>query len=192
MAPFHPGFKAADPPTRGPGDRDIPIVKGGRAKVRRIQVRLHRRFPARRALVNEASKPIAYFDSTFEEALVLTREARDYIADQKPAEMAKLAPITRLAASCESMRMTARITQVVAWLLVQRAVHAGEISRADARKPRYRLGGQKVCRASGPRVEESLPDHLLWLLERSDHLYQRVARLDAMLDRTDTDRSIRI
>ncbi len=142
--------------------------------------------------MNEPSKPIAYFDSTFEEAVVLTREARDYIADHEQAELARLAPITRLAASCESMRMTARITQVVAWLLVQRAVHAGEISRADARKPRYRLGGQKVCQASGPSVEESLPEHLLWLLERSDQLYRRVARLDALLDRADAERSIRI
>ena len=90
------------------------------------------------------------------------------------------------------MRMTARITQVVAWLLVQRAVHAGEISRAEARKPRYRLSGHKVCQSSGQSVEESLPNHLLGLLERSDQLYQRVARLDAMLDRTDAKRAIKI
>lgn len=134
--------------------------------------------------MNEIGKPVAYFDSTFEEALALTREARDYIAYQEQVEMAKLGPVARLAASCESMRMTTRITQVVSWLLVQRAVHAGEISRAEARKPRYRLGAQKVCRATGPSVEESLPEHLLWLLERSDQLYQRVARLDAMLDGT--------
>ena len=78
--------------------------------------------------VTDASQSVAYFDSTFEEAMALTRETRDYLAYQESGDLAKLNAIARLVVSCESMRLTARLTQVVAWLLVQKAVHAGELT----------------------------------------------------------------
>ncbi|MEE8505812.1 MAG: DUF1465 family protein [Kiloniellales bacterium] len=133
--------------------------------------------------VPDASQSVAYFDSTFEEAMALTRESRDYLAYQESGDLAKLNPIARLVASCESMRLTARLTQVVAWLLVQKAVHAGELTREEAREQRYRLSGREVCEDTEPLGEAALPDRLSELLERSHQLYLRVARLDAMLDR---------
>ena len=133
--------------------------------------------------MNDASPPVAYFDNTLGEAMALAREAREYLTYQESTEASKMSARLRLSASCEAMRMTARLTQVVAWLLVQKAVHAGELTRAQAAQPRFRLGGQEVCQATQPVADEPLPDHLIDLLERSLRLYQRVARLDAMLDR---------
>jgi len=125
---------------------------------------------------------VTFFDSTFEEALALTREARDYLTHAEPRERERMTPNDRMLASCEAMRMTSRLTQVMAWLLVQRAVHAGEMTREEARAPEYRLGGQSVCGDAKPPVEGTLQPRLAELLERSLRLYQRVARLDALQD----------
>ena len=133
--------------------------------------------------MTEFDPQIAYFDSTFDEAMALTHEARDYLAHQKQADFAELGAVGCLAASCESMRMTARITQVVAWLLVQKAVHAGELTREQAAAPEHRLAGQVVCETVQPVLDEPMPERLAQLLDSSLRLYQRVARLDAMLDR---------
>jgi len=133
--------------------------------------------------VTHAAQQIAYFDSTFDEAMALARQARDYLTHQKNADFDQLGPVSRLVASCESMRLTARVTQVVAWLLVQKAVYAGELSRDQAAAPEYRLAGQTVCEAAQPVLDTPLPERLAELLDSSLRLYQRVARLDAMLDR---------
>ena len=132
--------------------------------------------------MNTAAQTVAYFDTAFEEAMSLTRAARDYLAYQEKVDLAKLSPVGRMVASCETMRMTARMTQVIAWLLVQKAVHAGDITREEAAEPRYRLSGQEVCDDVEPLAAEPLPERLVELLESSHHLYQRIARLDAMLD----------
>ncbi|MFQ5775998.1 MAG: DUF1465 family protein [Kiloniellaceae bacterium] len=132
--------------------------------------------------MSEPAQPIAYFDNTFAEAVALACDARDYVTFQGPADLLKLSPTGRIAASCESMRLTSRVAQVIAWLLVQKAVHAGELEREEAAQPRYRLGGRNVCGQSEPVADEPLPERLAELLERSHRLYQRVARLDAMLE----------
>lgn len=129
-----------------------------------------------------AIQSVTYFDSTFDEALALTREARDYLAYQEKAGLSGLSPVGRMAASCESMRMTARMTQVVAWLLVQKAVHAGDLTREEAAQPKYRLAGQEICNDVEPLAAEPLPDRLIELLARSYQMYQRVARLDTIFD----------
>jgi regulator of CtrA degradation len=125
---------------------------------------------------------VAFFDSTFEEALALTREARDYLTHGEPRQREHMTPNDRMLASCESMRLTSRLTQVMAWLLVQKAVHAGEMSREEAKAEEFRLAGKTVCEETKPPVEGSLQPRLAELLDRSHHLYQRVSRLDALQD----------
>lgn len=131
--------------------------------------------------IEPLGEPVAFLGSTYDEALRLTREARDYVAYQEAKDRSDLSAPARLVASCETMRLTTRLTQVMAWLMVQQAVHAGEISRADAAQPRFRLSGQKVCAAQERFADAAVPPRLAELLEHSLSLYQRVARLDAMM-----------
>ncbi len=131
--------------------------------------------------LTDTGEGIAFLDGTYEEALKITREARDYFAHQEPADSSKLTAEARLVTSCESMRLTARLAQVVAWLLVQKAVHAGEMTRMQAAEERFRLGGQKICAKADPVARDYLPPRLAELLADSHTLYSRVARLDAML-----------
>lgn len=133
------------------------------------------------APVTELAHSIAFLNGTYEEALSLAQEARDYLAYQEPRDRAELTPRARLVASCESMRLTARLTQVIAWLMIQRAVQEGEVTRAEATEDKYRLDGHDVCGDAVLIEEQPLPPRLAELLQKSLGLYERVARLDAMM-----------
>lgn len=121
----------------------------------------------------------AYFSRTYDEACDLVVEARDYLADPVPAAFDPEAPAEQLVTCQEELRLTARLTQVMAWLLAQRAVHAGELTPAEAADDRFALGGQSVCLDDSADDLTLLPEPLRDLLRRSRHLYARIARLDA-------------
>ena len=125
---------------------------------------------------------VAFFDRTYEEALSLAHEARDYLVQQEAVDRSVLNPFDQLTESCEAMRLTSRLTQIIAWLLVQKAVHAGELTPEEAKAPERRLAGQSVCGGELDDPQAELPSRLTDLLARSRGLYERIERLDAMLD----------
>lgn len=122
-----------------------------------------------------------FLNGTYDEAYGLLVEARDYLAHREPQDRKALTADDRLVANCEAMRLTSRLTQVMAWLLLQKAVHAGEITRYEAAADHNRLSGQSVCRARDAAERSELPKRLRNLLERSYRLYTRVERLDALV-----------
>src|ERR1700744_3613853 len=79
------------------------------------------------------------------------------------------------------MRVTTRLMQAASWLLVQRAVHEGEMEAEQAAGERYRLGSKEICLGGRQDGTDMLPKTLQDLLERSDNLYRRIARLDDIL-----------
>jgi regulator of CtrA degradation len=125
---------------------------------------------------------VTFFGRTYQEALELTREARDYIAGNVGKGRSEQSADVRLASSCEEMRLTARMTQIMAWLLLQRAIHEGEVPRSEALKDENRLSGQETCLADPVMPNVELPPRLNDLMARSRNLYERIQRLDAMLD----------
>ena len=131
-----------------------------------------------------ASTEPVYFRRTYDEALALVEEARNYAAYVEPRERRRLQLGTRLGVSCESMRVTSRLTQVMAWLLMQRAVVAGEISLDESVNPDNRLGGQEVCLTERSYTVDDLPKSLESLMDRSLNLYIRVSRLENQILRT--------
>jgi regulator of CtrA degradation len=125
----------------------------------------------------------AFFGKTYGEAMSLLLEARDYLTYGEPVDRAGLAPLDRLRLCCETMRLTARLTEIMAWLLAQRAVHAGEITQADALGEHRALGELAVCIDGPDLAARAMPRGLASLLERSHALYIRVARLDELARR---------
>lgn len=119
-----------------------------------------------------------FFNGTYDETMALLIEARNYIAYHDSVNHRALPPHVRLQISYESMRVTSRLTQVMAWLLAQKAVHAGEITREQAASEDFALSGGDVCTDPSGPDNESLPEGLRSLLDRSHKLYMRVARLD--------------
>lgn len=125
----------------------------------------------------------AFFGKTYGEAVDLLVETRDYLAHREPIDRMGLLPLERLRFCCETMRLTARLTQIMAWLLAQRAVNAGEISQHDALGDHRALAELEICMADQPVIAAAMPRQLLSLLERSRRLYVRVARLDELARR---------
>ena len=133
--------------------------------------------------VAELCDSVAFLDANYEEAVGLAVEARDYMAHQQGVDRSDHPPLERMAMSCAAMRVTSRLTQVMAWLLVQKAVQAGEMTREDAASEPYRLAGHEVCLDEGPLPDEPLPAAFATIDQRSRLLFERVARLDAMIGR---------
>lgn len=119
------------------------------------------------------------FDSLYMEAMVLADEARAYFDEVGRAERDALDPIVRVGFSCESLKVTTRLMHIIAWLLTQRAVDAGEIRARDALDPSRRLGDAP---ASDIGDQGRLPDRARTLILSSIDLYRRVQRLDRAQD----------
>jgi regulator of CtrA degradation len=79
------------------------------------------------------------------------------------------------------MRLTTRLMQVAAWLLVRKAVHEGEISPEEAKSEKYRLASKEIARSARIAGSAALPPRLLELIDSSERLYARVERLDTKL-----------
>jgi regulator of CtrA degradation len=128
--------------------------------------------PMQEARVPLTAKLIA---SLYTEAMLLADEARSYFDQSGRTDRDSLAPIDRVGFSCESLKVTTRLMHVIAWLLTQRAVEAGELSRSQSRRPARRLG-------DAPDSDEAmlarLPESALSLVHASRDLYARVRRLD--------------
>jgi regulator of CtrA degradation len=114
-------------------------------------------------------------DALYIEAMVLADEARSYFDTQARDDRLVLDPVDRVAFSCESLKVTTRLMHVIAWLLSQRALAAGEISRGEAAKPERRLG---AAQASDSGLMPKLPEQGADLIRASEELYERVRRLD--------------
>lgn len=115
-------------------------------------------------------------DSVYVEAMLLADEARSYFDEVGRSERELLSPMARVAFSCESLKVTTRLMHVIAWLLTQRAVIAGELSAAQATEPSRRLG---EAPDTEPLVAADLPPHARRMIDASIDLHRRVARLDA-------------
>jgi regulator of CtrA degradation len=115
-------------------------------------------------------------DALYVEAMVLADEARSYFDTQGRDDRLVLDPRDRVGFSCESLKVTTRLMHVIAWLLTQRAVGAGELSAAQAGESERRLG-------SAPETDGELfprlPQAAAELVRASEELYGRVSRLDA-------------
>ena len=144
-------------------------------------------FPARKSLPGApvlSTESTAFFSRTYDEALDLVEAARSYLRVLEPIDRRSLRASERVRLCSETMRMTARLTQIMAWLLSQRAVQSGEISRAEALEDQQVLTEVQICMTQDERAWRGLPQRLVSLLDKSHRLYIRVARLDELARRS--------
>ena len=123
----------------------------------------------------------ALFERTFDEGMSLVEETAKYLDGRGRQESRALPRKAAMLYAGESMRVTTRLMQAASWLLIQRAVHDGDMAAEDATDERYRLGSKDICLGAGHDGVDLLPSKLRDLLERSDILYRRIARLDELL-----------
>jgi regulator of CtrA degradation len=133
--------------------------------------------------VPQQAQATEFFGRTYGEAMTLLVEARDYLTHREPIERQTLLPPQRLRMSSETMRLTARLTQVMGWLMAQRAVYEGEITPEAALDGQPALAEIEVCMVDEAAAVAELPQRLRHLLDRSRRLFIRVARLDELARR---------
>lgn len=123
----------------------------------------------------------AFFRRAYDETMDLMIEARNYMAFVERREREHAGPSTGLRMSCEAMRVTSRLTQVMAWLMIRRAVEEGELDELQALSEEHRLSGLEVCGDETHGGDEALPGGLRSLMDRSYRLYMRVVRLEEQM-----------
>jgi regulator of CtrA degradation len=122
----------------------------------------------------------AFFNGAYNETLRLLVRARHYMREGGTADNAALPAPAQQRFALESLRMTSRLTRLMAWLLAQRAHQKGHMSAEEALDDGFRLGTVAIC-LERHADEASLPAPLRELLEESYLLYVRMARIDDML-----------
>lgn len=127
---------------------------------------------------NSAQLTRRVIDAHYVEAMVLADEARGYFDQAGRDDRTHLDPAMRVSFACESLKVTTRLMHVIAWLLTQRAVEAGEISAAAAQSPSRRLGAPAL---SDQSVLAELPERARDIADASSELFDRIARLDGEL-----------
>ena len=136
------------------------------------------------------SKPISFIDRLtssegfsllFREGMTLVEDAASYL-DGKGREEAKTLPrAVSLAYAAESMRLTTRLMQIASWLLLQRAVNQGEMTRSQAASERHRVKLSQQDIASNAELFGALPEKLRQLTIHSIRLQARVIHLDQLI-----------
>ena len=121
------------------------------------------------------------FNNVFREGMGLVEETANYLDGPGRDDARGLNRHGAIAYATESMRLTTRLMQLASWLLLQRAVSAGELSETAAVAEKARINLDEIGAGSALAGLEQLPDGLNDLVERSLNLHQRIVRLDQMI-----------
>jgi regulator of CtrA degradation len=80
------------------------------------------------------------------------------------------------------MRLTTRLLELASWLVIRRALKAGEIGDEEARTKRRRLKLTSIGRPEHVQNFAELPARLRQLIEASFALHDRIVLLDRALE----------
>ena len=122
-----------------------------------------------------------HFAKVFREGMSLVEETADYLDGPGRQDARGLGRHGSIAYATESMRLTTRLMQLASWLLVQRAVSTGEITRQAADSENHRIDLKAIAAGQSVPGAEQLPAGLLDLIARSLRLHERVVMLDEMI-----------
>ncbi len=117
-------------------------------------------------------------DSLYQEAMSLAEDARSYFDHVGQWDRKRLEPMDRVMFSCESLKVTTRLMHAISWLLVRKAVQAGEMAEAEALHPDRRLGRASPTNADDATRMKTLPNMAGRLVSRSVDLHNRLKRLE--------------
>jgi regulator of CtrA degradation len=121
------------------------------------------------------------FHEIFREGMTLVEEAAAYLDGEGRLQAKRLAPEIARAYSAESMRLTTRLMQIASWLLLQRAVNQGDMTRRQSASQKHRVRLNEQCLASSPDIFVRLPPRLKALALHALRLQARIIRLDQLI-----------
>jgi regulator of CtrA degradation len=132
-------------------------------------------------LFGEALATSDAFHEIFREGMTLVEEAAAYLDGEGRLEAKRLAPDIARAYSAESMRLTTRLMQIASWLLLQRAVNQGDMTRRQSASQKHRVRLNEQFLASSPDIFPRLPPRLQALALQAQRLQGRIIRLDQLI-----------
>ena len=121
------------------------------------------------------------FAGLFREGMGLVEETATYLDGKGREDSMRLAKQAALVYATESMRLTTRLMQLASWLLLQRAVGEGELSRLQAERDKARITLKDMQAPSSEDSIAHLPQGLLALIARSLRIQERICHLDRQI-----------
>jgi len=124
-----------------------------------------------------------FINRTFDETLQLLEEALDYSTHYWKEDVRGLPDDESMRVTGERMRLTARLSEIMAWVMVRKAVASGEMTAEQAQSGEYHLSAHDVCLADNRDKPNACPERLGGMLDRSRDIYSRVIKMDQMASR---------
>ncbi|WP_248306526.1 DUF1465 family protein [Devosia sp. MC521] len=122
----------------------------------------------------------AGFDVLYREGMTLIEQVAAYLDTDGRIESRILSREASFMYATESMRLTTRLMQLASWLLLQRAVNEGEISRENARSEKEKVKFSATPSERGGPGYDDLPGALRDFIDKGDRLFDRVMQLDLL------------
>ncbi len=134
--------------------------------------------------MSEHTQFAKFINRTFDETMRLLEEARDYSMHDWKEDVCGLPNDESMRVTGERMRLTARLSEIMAWVMVHKAVADGEMTAKQAQSGQYHLSAHDICLADNRGSKpDSFPERLGGMLDRSRELYSRVIKMDQMASR---------
>ena len=124
------------------------------------------------------------FEKVFKEGMGLVEETANYLDGQGRVDARALDRPGAIAYATESMRLTTRLMQLASWLLLQRAIAAGEMTRDENVQNKARVNLSEIGAGNTIPGSDAMPEGLCELVDRSLRLHERVIVLDSMIVQT--------
>ena len=133
----------------------------------------------------------AFIEDSYQDTLSLMTELRDYLTeiqadapDNAPAEPDEgVPPDVRAVIIREISAITRDLTEAMAWLLLQKAAAAGEITAQEAETRSDGLLGEDSALAAPKPDVSALPIEIRGYIDRSRRLYDQILKLREMATR---------
>ena len=120
------------------------------------------------------------FDQLYREGMMLIEEVASYLDGDGRADSRLLPREASFLYATESMRLTTRLMQLASWLLLQRAVNEGEISKENARSEKEKVKFSATPSERGGPGYDHLPEALRVYIDKGDRLFDRVMQFDQL------------
>ncbi|HWB46051.1 MAG TPA: DUF1465 family protein [Hyphomicrobiaceae bacterium] len=127
------------------------------------------------------------FDAIFKEGMGLVEKTAAYLDGPGRKEARTLRGPVAVLYATESMRLTTRLLELASWLMIRRALKAGEITADEAGAKRQRVRLRGPGRPAHVKGYSELPEGLRNLVEASFALNDRIIQLDRALQVVVTD-----
>jgi regulator of CtrA degradation len=121
------------------------------------------------------------FAELFREGMRLVEETASYLDGKGREDSRQLSRSASLGYATESMRLTTRLMQLASWLLLQRAVGEGELSRLQAERDKARITLRDAQPPSPQEAVAILPPGLVTLIHRSLRIQERICHIDGQI-----------